>query len=310
VSKNYLTDFSAADKPWDGHRHDADQVSSIYKAADYANYHDRISRCAQVLFFGSRLDDQGQKAIRLKSAFFCRVRNCPVCQWRRSLMWKARLLQALPLLERDYPKACWIHLTLTVRNCPITSLRGTLTLMNSAWKRLSQSKKFPAIGVFKSLEVTRGKDGSAHPHFHVLLLVNSSYFKGTSYISHENWVEMWRKALRVDYDPSVRVQAIKSEKDNIRRFEIISEIAKYTVKPSDLIADEDWLLEYTKQTHKTRAIAVSGILKEYLSEAEATNEELVVGETENPIEELIEPFYLANWDKPDARYTLREVEDE
>lgn len=224
-------------------------------------------------------------------------------------MSKARLGQALPLIERDYPKARWVLLTLTMRNCPITDLKENLVLMNSAWNRLSQIKKFPAIGTFKSLEVTRGKDGSAHPHFHVLMLVNSSYFQGTQYISHKNWIEMWKKALRVDYDPNVDVRAIKTDKDDVRRFEIIAEIAKYTVKPSDLIEDPQWLLEYTKQVHKMRSISIGGVLKEYLSDAEATDKELVIGESENHIEELIEPFYMANWDKPDSRYTIRKIED-
>ncbi|WP_170869787.1 protein rep, partial [Shigella sonnei] len=26
--------------------------------------------------------------LRLREAHFCRVRHCPVCQWRRSLMWQ------------------------------------------------------------------------------------------------------------------------------------------------------------------------------------------------------------------------------
>lgn len=225
-------------------------------------------------------------------------------------MLKLRLFKALSLIERDYPKARWVLLTLTVRNCPITNLRDTLTLMNSAWQRLSQLKKFPAIGFFKSLEVTRGEDGSAHPHFHVLMLVNPSYFQGTQYISHKNWIMMWKKALRADYDPNLDVRAIKTDKDDVKRFEIISEIAKYTVKPRDLISNPEWLLEYTKQVHKTRAIAVGGVLKEYLSDADETNEELVIGESESPIEELIEPFYISTWDKPDSKYTIMKIEDE
>lgn len=225
-------------------------------------------------------------------------------------MWKARIGQVLSLIERDYPKARWVHLTLTVRNCPITDLRDTLKLMNSAWKRLSQTKKFPALGTFKSLEVTRGKDGSAHPHFHILLLVNSSYFKGTNYLSQKNWIEMWRKSLRVDYDPSVHVQAIKSFDDDIKRLNIVAEIAKYTVKGDDLTGDANWTLEYTNQIQKMRAISIGGVLKEYLSEADATNEELIIGESQNPIEEHIEPFYISNWDKPDSRYTIRKIEDE
>jgi plasmid rolling circle replication initiator protein Rep len=309
MSKFYLTDFSPNDKPWDRHRNCADQVSSLYDQADFEDYSLRINRCSQFLMFGSRLDDLSQRTIRLKSAFFCRVRNCPVCQWRRSLMWKARVGIVLPLIERDYPKARWLHLTLTVRNCQITDLRYTLKLMNAAWKRVSELKKFPAIGFFKSLEVTRGKDGSAHPHFHILMMVNSSYFQGASYIKQDKWVEMWKKALRVDYDPGAHIQAIKI--DSIQEISnILKEVVKYTVKGDDLVHDRDWLIEYTKQVHKTRAISLGGVLKKYLSEEEATNEELVLGESTESLNELVTPFYLANWDKPDTRYVVRELDDE
>ena len=68
--------------------------------------------------------------------------------------------------------------------------------MNKAWQRLIQRKLFPAIGWLRSTEVTRGKDGSAHPHFHCLLLVSSSYFSGKGYLKQNDWVEMWRSSLR------------------------------------------------------------------------------------------------------------------
>lgn len=308
MSKNYLTDFSPEDKPWDKHRSIADIVGLSYQA-EFEDYSLRIGQCARMLLFGSPLDAQGQRTIRLKSAHFCRVRNCPVCQWRRSLMWKARLAQALPAIKKDYPTARWLHLTLTIRNCPINDLRNTLKSMNSAWQRLSQVKKFPAIGFFKSLEVTRGADGSAHPHFHVLLMVSSSYFQGGKYINHEDWVKMWRKALRVDYDPSVRIQAIKIDKSSGKILDAVKEVAKYTVKESDLTEDVEWMIEYTKQVHKTRAISLGGILKEYLSDAEATNEELILGESTEDLNKLVAPYYLANWDKSDTRYTVEELED-
>jgi plasmid rolling circle replication initiator protein Rep len=308
MTKFYLTDFSPNDKPWDRHRNCADQVSSLYDQVDFEDYSTRINRCAQMLLFGSPLDAQGQRTIRLKSAFFCRVRNCPVCQWRRSLMWKARLGKALPLIERDYPKVRWLHLTLTVRNCPITGLRDTLKLMNAAWKRLTMVKKFPAIGFFKSLEVTRGEDGSAHPHFHILMMVMPNYFGG-NYIKQDKWVEMWKKALRVDYDPGAHIQAIKVLGNNDNILDAVKEVAKYTVKGDDLIVDTEWLVEYTKQVHKTRAISLGGILKIYLSDTEATNEELVLGESTEDLNQLVAPFYLSNWDKPDARYTARQLDD-
>lgn len=308
MPKFYLKDLSPSDKPWDDRRCESDQVGSFYSKSDFQDYSDRIARCAQILLLGSRLELPGPKTIRLKSCFFCRVRNCSVCQWRRSLMWKARLGQALPAIERDYPKARWLHLTLTVRNCPVTDLRATLKSMNVAWKRLTLVKKFPAIGYSKSLEVTRGEDGSAHPHFHILLMVLPNYFGG-NYIKQDKWIEMWKKAMRIDYDPDVDIRAVKTTSDR-ELADVIKEVAKYTVKGDDLVEDREWLLEYTKQVHKTRAIALGGILKEYLSEQEATNEELVIGDSEDSLDELVAPFYFANWDKPDSKYVVREMEDD
>ena len=68
--------------------------------------------------------------------------------------------------------------------------------MNSAWQRLAQTKRFKGVvkGFIRTTEVTRGKDGDmmAHPHFHALLLVDSSYF-ARNYIKQLEWVEMWQR---------------------------------------------------------------------------------------------------------------------
>ena len=309
VSKFYLTDLSSRDKPWDKHRLTADRVSAIYEEVEFTDYAGRINRCSQMLLFGSVLDDQGAKAIRLKSSFFCRVRHCPVCQWRRSLMWKARLGKVLPVIQKDYPKVRWLHLTLAVRNCEITSLRDTLKLMNDAWKRITKLKVYPAIGYFKSLEITRGEDGTAHPHFHILLMVESGYF-GKNYINQKEWIEIWRKSLRVDYAPTAHVKSIKDLSGNDNLLNAIKEVAKYTVKGDDLIAEKGWLDELTKQVHKTRAISVGGVLKQYLSDNEATNEELILGEVIDDPNLTIDPYYLAQWDKPETRYTITKMDNE
>lgn len=309
VLKSYLTDLSLRDKPWDKHRSTADRVSAIYQEVEFTDYAGRINRCSQMLLFGSVLDDQGAKAIRLKSSFFCRVRHCPVCQWRRSLMWKARLGKALPTIQKDYPRVRWLHLTLAVRNCEITSLRDTLKLMNAAWKRITLLKKFPAIGYFKSLEITKGKDGTAHPHFHILLMVEPRYF-GKSYVNQKEWIEMWKKALRVDYDPTAHIQSIKDTfgKDNL--LNAVKEVAKYTVKGDDLIAEKGWLEELTRQVYRTRAISLGGILKEYLSDHDATNKELILGEAIDDANLMTDPHYLARWDKPDTRYTITKLDSD
>ncbi|MBX4303169.1 protein rep, partial [Mycobacterium tuberculosis] len=60
-------------------------------------------------------------------------------------------------------------------------------------------------------EVTRGSDGSAHPHFHTLMMVPPSMFT-RDYVKHDRWVELWRECLRVNYDPNVDVRAVKPRK--------------------------------------------------------------------------------------------------
>jgi plasmid rolling circle replication initiator protein Rep len=72
--------------------------------------------------------------------------------------------------------------------------------MNKPFQRFSRVKAYPADGL-RSTEVTRGKDGSAHPHFHCLLMVPPGYFAGHNYLRQSTWVAMWRKAMRLDYDP-------------------------------------------------------------------------------------------------------------
>jgi plasmid rolling circle replication initiator protein Rep len=306
LPKLYLTDLSPKDKPWDRHHKNNDKIAAIYSTAEYLNYASRMGECSGLLLFGSTpADELGQQKIKLRSASFCRVRHCPVCQWRRSLTWKARLGKVLPIIEQAFPKIRWLHLTLSLRSCEISDLRETFKSMNAAWQRLTQTKKFPAIGYFKAFEVTRGEDGSAHPHFHILLMVEPKYFAGTYYISQKEWVAMWRKALRIDYDPTAHIQAVKALGENGTISDAVKEVAKYTVKPDDLIAEDEWLIELTKQLHKTRAISLGGVLKEYLSEDDASNKELLLGDDAiTNLDQLVDPKFTANWDKSDSRYVI------
>lgn len=295
-----LSDLSAHDKPWDKHRANCDTVSGYYQTSEFTRYSERMSECSQLLDF--RLvpnADDGVYNLKLSSAKFCRVRHCPVCQWRRSLMWKARAYKMLPQVLIDYPKARWLFVTLTVKNCEITQLREVLTVMNKGFKRMSELKSFPAEGYIKTTEVTRGKTppGSAHPHFHVLMMVKPSYF-GHNYLSQAKWVEMWQKSLRIDYKPILDVQALKPDDSLLG---LLAEVIKYSVKESDLTADREWFLELTRQMHKMRAIAVGGVLRDYLRELEEEPEDLVGNDNES---DLDEGHLYFDWKRKEKKYKL------
>jgi plasmid rolling circle replication initiator protein Rep len=296
-----LSDLSEKDKAWDKHRVNADKVSDHYRGSkEFHKYSQRIDFCSQLLDFKLVPDaDQGELKLKLSAARFCRVRTCPVCQWRRSLMWKARAYKVLPRIVSDFPKHRWLFLTLTVRNCKITELKDTLTWMNRSWQRLSQLKAFPAEGWLRSTEVTRGKDGSAHPHFHCLLMVKPSYF-AKGYIKQAEWVELWRRSLRIDYNPVLDVQAVKKGQQPMG---LVPELLKYCVKESDLVADREWFLELTRQLHKMKAVVVGGIFRQYLAELEKEPEDLI-GEAEEDTPD--EGHLYFGWKRKAKKYKLIE----
>ena len=281
TTKPTLSEISEKDKPWDKHRKNSDTIANYYRNEEFKSYADRIDFCSQFLDFRLEAGEESMK-LKLSNAYFCRVRHCPVCQWRRSLMWKAKAFQVLPKIVKDYPKFRWLFLTLTVKNCKVTELKNTLKWMNKSWQRLIQRKAFPAIGWLRTTEVTRGHDRSAHPHFHCLLLVPSSYFSGRDYMKQSDWCDLWQKSLRIDYKPVLDIQAVK--KGN-HPMSLIPELLKYATKESDMTKDKEWFLELTRQMHKVRCVVTGGILKQYLKALEKEPEDLIGKNDENNLDE-------------------------
>lgn len=330
-----LTDLSPKDKPWDMHRLAAALISDNYLKSGFERYSERIKQCSTLLEFALVANDK-ELFYKLKMAHFCRHRHCTVCQWRRGLKWSVRFLQTMPKIQRDYPTHRYLLLTLTVKNCAVEDLRYTLDNMNQAWRRLIKLKLFPAEGFIKSVEVTRvfdcydgsnliGRHGKtwiakwekenkkklrlvdtmdAHPHFHVLLMVPSGYFgKSGGYLSHDKWLESWRKSMRLEYTPVVDIKAIKP-KDGQSLTGALKEVLKYSIKPEDLIGNVDWLAEITRQLHKTRAISLGGIFKQYLSEDES-EELLHIDESTSDSEPVTDELFLFDWKQDIKRYILR-----
>ena len=299
-----LSELSDRDKPWDSHRSDSDTIASHYRGTEYQKYSERIRDCSQLLDFLLTPDQSaGEYKLKLASARFCRVRTCVICTWRKSLMYRARAFKAIPPMVQDHPRMRFLFLTLTLKNCPITELRATITHLNRSFARLTKRKTWPGIGYLKSVEVTRGRNGSAHPHLHVLVGVEPSYF-GRNYIRQDEWVKLWRQSLRVDYDPMLDVQALKPTDSMVG---LLTEVIKYQVKPNDLLfADRDWFLEYTSQIHRTQAIAFGGSFREYFRDfdREATQDEMLGKVDESDEVDLSEGHLLFGWRRVEKKYRL------
>lgn len=277
----FLSEISPKDSKWDTKHRRTLAVAGLYSITEYPQYGTRMSQCAPLLGFAQKVGQDGSLSLKLHSAHFCRCRFCPTCQGRRSLMWNGRARKGIQKALAEHPKLRFIFATFTVLNCPLAELRETVRHMNQAFQRLIQRSAWPGLGFIKSLEVTRSKDGLAHPHIHAIIAVPPSYFT-YKYLSHAKWVEIWQSCLRVDYTPIVNVKAIKPKagRDSDSYIEsVISsvvECVKYSVKDSDLLgsppksqlSNAEWLQGLTEQLLNTRAVSVGGILKEYLSDDE------------------------------------------
>ena len=319
--KTALTEISPSDKPWDVHKSESTKVARIYAGSwGHTKKAERMLLCSGVLEFGEIADEEtGEVRLRLLKARFCRVRYCPICQWRRSLLWRAKFYQALPGIIAANPTARFIFLTLTVENCRIEELRETLQGMGKAWGRLIKRKEFSFVmGWVRTTEVTREKDdpkrgfkarpGYCHPHFHVLLMVSSSYF-GRDYVKQEQWAEAWRGALRVDYTPVVDVRAVRQKTETNREKALphdgLVETLKYSVKPSDMTEAPEWFLALTEQTHRLRFIATGGVFKDLLKpEEKISEEEMIRLGKEDPNAELIRRILRFLWQNDAGAYLL------
>ena len=239
----------------------------------------RVHECAEKLAFA--VDSNGKK--KLYQAWFCKSRLCPMCQWRRSLKVTYELKQVLNTAIDEYPKAKFLFLTLTVKNCTGTELKSTLKKLTGSFHKLSKYKKVTKnlLGYVRSTEITVNEtDGSYHPHIHVLLMVKSTYFKGhDNYITQNEWTELWKRASKLDYTPMVSLKQIYDNKGKGALNSAALEVAKYQLKSKDYLnddVDDEINLRHLKDLEEalagTRQYGYGGVLKEIASRLKLPDE--------------------------------------
>ena len=169
---------------WREYRGLCHTVAAAYRATPEPRLHtwaENISTCALSVAYAFEHSDTGQWRRKLASARLCRVRSCPVCQWRRSL----RISQQIDnVIRKRYDGDCDViplMLTLTMKNCAVDELKTSIKKMLDGWSRLRKREIF-VQGVdmwVRSIEVTPGQAGPsamhAHPHIHVLLMAHKAY---------------------------------------------------------------------------------------------------------------------------------------
>ncbi len=276
----------------------------------FGYYANKVDFCASYLSFSIQEHIKTKDLRRrLKDANFCKFRFCATCNWRRNLNLTRELLKAFTLLEEREGELKYLFLTLTMKNRPSSELKKAVGELNKAFKRMSERKAFKSVvmGYFKAVEIigSKTKSGEVHPHLHILLIVPKSYFKSRSYLSHSKWVEMWKKALRVDYTPVLDIRPIKAKRKLSPLQSAVLEVAKYSVKHTKLVglSDKDFK-NVVNQTKNMRFYSTGGILREMINLAKIEEELVTLDEEKESLwREIYEEIY--RWENGD--YILEKI---
>lgn len=272
-----LQDYSSTGKerPWKLHKKENLRLVELYKKArikDINLISDSrlfdLEHCGDTLTFLQNAE--GKK--KLKTANFCRVRLCPMCQWRRSLKMFSQVKKITDKILENDKSTRFIFGTFTIKNTDAENLEACINTLNKKFKYLVDQKKTFALakklkqnllGYLKAVEVTyNSKDKTYHPHLHVIFAVKSTFFKNSSnYMSKKEWISLWQQALGVDYKPQTDIRAIKSG-----TAKAVAEVAKYPVKTAPILSlNDDEAVEVLKtltlSLNKKRFVSYGGIFK-------------------------------------------------
>jgi plasmid rolling circle replication initiator protein Rep len=322
IKDKILKDVNASgkDNNWKERKKSTLDLADSYKRIGSNKYY-RVLDCSTFLEFRLAVDN----SLKLSNANFCKVRLCPMCSWRRSLKIFGQVSRVMDHVEENYNYK-YIFLTLTVKNCYGEDLRDTLDLMTKAFNTMTRRKAFKQAvnGYFRSLEITYNKENDTyHPHFHMILAVDNSYFtQSRIYLSQNDWTELWKSCLKVDYTPVVDVRRIKKD-DNKGFGKAVAETAKYTVKAEDFLIRDDKgniqenLTDEVVETldyalHRKRLTSFGFVFKEIhkkLNLDDTEDGDLTNTDNEDLREDLTNIILRYQWNIGIKNYVLVEVAD-
>ncbi|EGO8332263.1 protein rep [Enterococcus faecalis] len=197
----------------------------------------------------------------------CKNRFCPICAWKKSRKNALALSVMMAYLKQEEKKE-FIFLTLTAPNVPAEELNDEIKHYNQSFQRLMQRKEVSKVvkGYARKLEITYNEErDDYHPHFHVLIAVNKSYFTDKNYyISRDRWLELWQQVTKNPLITQVDVRKVKNGRNDK-----VYEIAKYSAKDSEYLVRQDVFEVFYKALKGKRLIVYSGLFKDAMTKFKA-----------------------------------------
>ncbi|ECO1677986.1 protein rep [Peribacillus frigoritolerans] len=218
----------------------------------------------------------------------CKNRFCPICSWKKSRKDALALSLLMEYIKVEHEKD-FIFLTLTAPNVSADKVNDEIKKFNHSFKKLFERKEVKQVtkGYVRKLEVTYNNErfitekmyskriayykkrnlhigdnnpnyNTYHPHFHVMIAVNKSYFnKADLYLSRDKWLELWQEATG---DYSITQVDVRKVRHNSKKE--VAEVTKYSAKDSDYLQSPEVFETFYKALKGKRLIVYSGLFKD------------------------------------------------
>jgi len=268
-----LHDYSSTgrERPWGRHKMGNEKLYELYELAREIDplimsdsRMESLQSCASWLMYKQSAD--GRK--KLSQASFCRVRLCPMCNWRKSLKLYSQVTEITDTIMERQDGTRFIFLTLTVKNVEGADLSKEIDRINEGFSYIvAKSRNFAGakglkehlLGYLKAVEITyNAKQNTYHPHIHAILEVDNAYFDSKNYLGRVKWAKLWQDAIKADYLPSIDVRAIDTTS------KAVAEVAKYPTKMDAVLNTRskkksvEALITLHRSTFKRRLITFGG----------------------------------------------------
>lgn len=267
---------------------------------------ERIKECGDFL---QMLSDLSLENSKLHQANFCGNRFCPMCSWRVACKDSLEISILMEHLRKEENKE-FIFLTLTAPNVKGEFLDAEIKKYNKSFERLMKRKEVKQIvkGYIRKLEVTYNSDSTSnaydtyHPHFHVVIAVDKSYFTSRNYLKHDRWLNLWREATG-DYT----ITQVDVRKAKANDYKEVYELAKYSAKDTDYLINREVFTTFYKALKGKQVLVFSGLFKD--AHKMYKNHELDIYKEQDTIEYA----YMVNYNWLKNKYdntNIRELTEE
>lgn len=266
--------------------------------------HELMMGCGSYLEFIATVDKEKKKLVQ---AHFCKNRFCPLCAWRKArkdAMMLSIMMQAIAQ-EKQYE---FLFMTLTTPNVKGNQLNEEINLFNQALSKLFRRKKVKAAikGYVRKLEITYNKERDDYnPHFHLILVVNKSYFTNPRYyINQVEWLDLWRDVTgKTGVNPDGTDEITQLDIRKVKGFQqekAVLEVAKYSAKDFEMMENQEVFDTFYFAMKGRQLITFNGVFKDYKKKFESGALDRYKQKDENDYFW----FLTASWMKNEAQYAI------